>query len=137
MRAMVSETMRILHLEDDDSDAYLVRRAIQASSLNATITLVASRDAFSQALEREEWDVVVADNALPTFTSREALAALQARHPSTPFIVLSGAGEEEQIVKSLGEGVADFILKDHLPQLVVALHRVRLAAARNRGEPSS
>lgn len=119
--------MRILHLEDDSSDAYLVRRTIQGSSLNASLTLVTSRDAFLTALEDDEWDVVVADNALPTFSSKDALAALRRRHPSTPFIVLSGAGEEEQIVQSLDDGVHDYILKDHLPQLVVSLHRIRLA----------
>ena len=134
---MASEAFRILHLEDDPSDAYLVRRAIQSSSLGSSITLVTSRDAFLAALEEQDWDVVIADNAVPTFTSREALAAVRERHPSTPFIVLSGAGEEEQIVASLSAGVADYILKDHLPQLVVSLHRVRLAAAPNTARPSS
>jgi CheY-like chemotaxis protein len=134
---MASEAFRILHLEDDPADAYLVRRVIQASNLGSNITLVTSRDAFLVALAEEHWDVVIADNAVPTFTSREALAAVLERHPSTPLIVLSGAGEEDQIVSSLSEGVADYILKDHLPQLVVALHRVRLAARRNVATPSS
>jgi CheY-like chemotaxis protein len=135
MLVVASDAFRILHLEDDPADAYLVRRAIQASSLGSSITLVTSRDAFLVALDEEDWDVVIADNAVPTFTSREALAAVRERHPSTPLIVLSGAGEEEQIVRSLGDGVADYILKDHLPQLIVALHRVRLAAARNTPRP--
>jgi phosphoserine phosphatase RsbU/P len=131
MSDVAQKTLRILHLEDDPSDAYLVRRVIENSNLSSDITLVHSREEFLAALAQEPpWDIVVADNALPTFTSREALALIRERSPSTPFIVLSGAGEEEQIVGSLQDGVADYILKDHLPQLVVAIHRLRLAAAR-------
>jgi len=125
------ETLRILHLEDDPSDAYLARRAIEMSDLDADITLVHSREEFLAALAREPaWDLVVADNALPRFTSTEALALLREGSPSTPLIVLSGAGEEDQIVASLRDGVADYILKDHLPQLIVSIHRLRLAAVK-------
>jgi phosphoserine phosphatase RsbU/P len=131
MSAVALKTLRILHLEDDPSDAYLARRVIENANLSSDITLVHSREEFLAALAQEPpWDIVVADNALPTFTSREALALVRERSPSTPFIVLSGAGEEEQIIGSLRDGVSDYILKDHLPQLVVAIHRLRLAAAR-------
>jgi len=130
MNVVAQTTLRILHLEDDPSDAYLARRAIEMSSLSADITLVHSREEFLAALTQEPpWDIVVADNALPTFTSREALALLRERSPSTPLIVLSGAGEEDQIVGSLQDGVADYVLKDHLPQLLVSIHRLRLTAA--------
>lgn len=126
---MGQETLRILHLEDDAADAHLVRRAIQMSSLVTNITLVTSRDEFVAALAEGPWDIVVADNAMPTFSSKEALALVQERYSTTPFIVLSGAGEEDQIVRSLRDGVADYILKDHLKQLVVSIHRIRLSAA--------
>lgn len=121
--------LRILHLEDDESDAYLVRRTLQMSTLGASVTLVTSREEFVAALEQGPWDVVVSDNAVPTFNSQEALQMVRERYPATPFIVLSGAGEEEQIVGTLRDGAADYILKDHLKQLVVAIHRIRLSAA--------
>jgi len=127
---MSSEPLRVLHLEDDAADAHLVRRALEMSSLAPSITLVTTREEFVAALAQGSWDVVVADNAMPGFSSAAALALVRERHALTPFIVLSGAGEEAQIVKSLEDGVADYILKDHLKQLVVAIHRLRLAAAR-------
>lgn len=115
--------VRILHLEDDPADAYLVRRTLLAMHLETAITLVPSRLEFLAALERE-WDVVIADNALPAFTSADAFALLRARHPHTPFIIVSGAGDESRIAACLAEGAADYILKDHLAQLIVTLYRV-------------
>jgi CheY-like chemotaxis protein len=53
--------LKILHLEDDSSDALLVRRALQASTLDIDLTWVTSRDEFLAALAGAPWDVVLAD----------------------------------------------------------------------------
>jgi DNA-binding NarL/FixJ family response regulator len=63
---------------------------------------------------------------VPAFSGAEAIAAVRAQCPAAPLIVLSGAGEEAQVQRSLRAGAADYILKDHLPQLVIALHRLAL-----------
>lgn len=117
---MPSEPLRILHLEDDEADAYLIRRAIQ-SKLRAVIEVVDSREAFLTALERSPWDVVISDNALPAFSSRHALAAVRERGLAMPFIVLSGAAKEAQIADTKAAGATDFISKHQLPELIAVL----------------
>jgi DNA-binding NarL/FixJ family response regulator len=57
------------------------------------------------------------------------MAIVRERRPNTPFVVLSGAGEEELIARSFREGAADYILKDHMAQLVITLHRLLAPSA--------
>jgi DNA-binding response OmpR family regulator len=122
--------LRILHLEDDAADALLVRRAIQSSSLAADINVVSSRQAFLAALGEGHWDIVLADQSVPSFSGTDVIDAVRAQQPGTPLIVLSGAGEEARVVSSFRAGAADYILKDHLQQLVIALHRLTLDRSR-------
>jgi DNA-binding NarL/FixJ family response regulator len=119
----MASPLRILHLEDDDADAYLIRRAITAR-LPSTIELVTTRDAFVSALDRQTWDVVISDNALPTFSSRDALALVRARLPDLPFFILSGASEERQVADAMAAGATGFMQKDEMPKLIAALQRI-------------
>ena len=120
---IVSARISMLHLEDDPSDAYLTQRALLHSGLSIAITHVTSRDEFVAALDAQRWDVVVSDNAVPSFTCREALEIVRNGYPHTPFIILSGAADPTEVSKRFHEGATDYVLKDHLPQLAIAIRR--------------
>jgi CheY-like chemotaxis protein len=116
--------LRVLHLEDDELDAVLVRRQLEQSTLSIDLTQVASRPAYLDAIARQSWDVVIVDNGVPSFDSLDALKHLHQRHPDTPLVILSGAGEEAQVERAFQAGAADYIRKDYLWQVLVAIRRV-------------
>lgn len=124
-------TLRILHLEDDELDALLVRRQLEQSTLAIDLTQVSSRAAYLDAIGRHTWDIVVADNGVPSLNSADALRYLREGHPETAFVVVSGAGEEAQVAEAFRTGAADYIRKDYLWQLVVTIYRIQAERQRS------
>ena len=83
--------LRILHLEDNATDADLVRANLARGGLNCDILPVNSADAFLAALQRPEFDVILSDSGVPGYDGRAALADAHDHCPSVPFIIVSGA----------------------------------------------
>lgn len=46
--------------------------------------------AMAEALAREAWDVVIADHAMPAFSSGRALGVLRRNDDDTPFLIVLG-----------------------------------------------
>ncbi|WP_447973625.1 response regulator [Nitrospira sp. Kam-Ns4a] len=119
----MSATFRILHLEDSAADAALVQALLEQEGLAFEILRVDSREAFVQALQEGEFDLILSDNTLPAFDGLAALALAQERRPDVPFIFVSGTLGEEVAVESLKRGAADYILKERPARLVAAITR--------------
>lgn len=118
--------LHILHLEDDPHDADLVRLALEQERVVCVITPVNSRATFIAALEKVEFDLVLADFSLPGFNGLSALALLKKKLPEIPFILLSGTVGEEKAIESLKSGATDYVLKQRLTRLVPAVRRAML-----------
>jgi CheY-like chemotaxis protein len=54
--------LRILHLEDNATDADLVRSSLARGGLNCDILPVNTGDAFIAALQQPEFDVILSDS---------------------------------------------------------------------------
>lgn len=120
----MSARLRILHLEDDRDDSLLVSETLLAAGWDVEVMRVQSRTDYEAALATRQHDIVLADLRLPGFDGLTALALHQkAQHPA-PFIFLSGHADESALVRSLEQGAADLLSKQHLPRLPHALRRV-------------
>lgn len=115
--------LQILHLEDDLYDAELIQETLAGEGIECTIVLVNNHDGFLTAVEQGEFDLILADFALPTFNGREALAIAQEKCPDVPFIFVSGAIGEEMAIESMKQGATDYVLKHRLSGLLPAIHR--------------
>jgi diguanylate cyclase (GGDEF)-like protein/PAS domain S-box-containing protein len=115
--------LRILHLEDDPNDVLLIREAIIAHGIDAEIVDAATRAEFVDALEKETYDLVLADYTLPTFDGLSALIIVREKFPDLPFIFVTGAMGEEQAVETLKKGATDYVLKHNLTRLVPSIMR--------------
>jgi PAS domain S-box-containing protein len=120
--------VRILHLEDDDMDAELIEATL-GDSLECEVRRVTTGAEFTGALESGEFDVILADYVLPSFSGPAALEAARARRPELPFIFLSGTLGDERAVETLKAGATDYVLKDHLSRLVPIVRRALDEAA--------
>jgi len=123
---------RILLLEDNATDAFLMEKALRDSGLAPEIVRAATREEFLEALDRGSVDIIIADNGLPGFSGASALALSRERAPETPFLVLTGNSDAKLRDASLSAGAAGFILKDELSQLAPAIRRATVRAGQSR-----
>src|SRR4026209_2180935 len=115
--------LRLLHLEDNRRDAFLIRETVRAELPDLDLVVVETRVEYEGRLEEGGFDLILCDFSLPSFDGFSAFALAQERCPAIPFIFLSGAIGEEVAVKALKMGVTDIVSKDHLARLLPALHR--------------
>jgi signal transduction histidine kinase/CheY-like chemotaxis protein len=122
--------MKILHLEDNTSDSILIERTLQRHGIEADVQCARSADEFRTALARDRFDVVLVDNGVPGFSGKAALEYSRINSAQIPVIFCSGAARDEDVATRLREGASDYVLKDHLWQLVAALRRVESSRLR-------
>jgi signal transduction histidine kinase len=116
--------MKILMLEDVPEEAEWVERELRKSGLTFTAQRVQTKEQFTRAIEELAPDLILADSKLPAFDGREALEWVKQRHPETPVIMVTGALGDEAAVEFLIAGASDYVLKDRLARLGLAVRRV-------------
>jgi PAS domain S-box-containing protein len=67
--------------------------------------------------------VILADYNLGDWTGMDALGLMHKQKKDIPFILVTGALGEEAAVECVKNGVADYILKDRMERLPVAIYR--------------
>ncbi len=107
----------MLVVEDSETDAKLMIRALRASGLSPTWERVDSSRALREALERRRWEVVLSDSSLPGLGALEALAVSKELAPTVPFILVSGVISEDLVVEVMRRGAADCMTKDRMERL--------------------
>lgn len=117
-------SLRILHLEDDPRDAQFLKIQLNESGIVCSITRVENRDGFITALQNGDFNLVISDYLIPGFTGLDALRLVQASAPHLPFILVSGAIDDNLAIEILEQGATDYVLKDHLPKLIPVVHRI-------------
>lgn len=127
----MSRTIRILNVEDNEDDFFLIEREIRRAGIIAEFERVETPEQFRGALTRDVWDIVVADYSLPGFSGIQALEILIESRLDIPFILVSGTVGEDIAVKAMKMGASDYILKGNLSRLGPAIEReVREASVR-------
>lgn len=122
--------LHILLLEDSILDAELTCASLGYSESDCNVERVDDREAFEAALDRNCFDLILADYSLPSFDGIAALEIAQERCPDVPFIFVSGALGEELAIETLKTGATDYVLKHRLDRLRPSVER----ALRERDE---
>jgi len=127
----MKQTLNILHIEDSEEDSELISRLLVSNGFQCNITRVETRPQVFDELEKNSFDLILADCKLPAFSGLRALEIAHALKPETPFVFVSGTIGEETAIESLRNGATDYVLKDRLSRLVPAVRRA-LAEAEER-----
>jgi PAS domain S-box-containing protein len=132
-----ARALRVLLVEDSIDDALLIQRELRKLGGPMVFERVEEVAALEHALE-SSWDLVVSDWSLPRFSARAALECVQRRNVDAPFIIVSGTIGEEAAVDAMRAGAHDYVSKNNLARLVVAVERelrertaLRTARAKN------
>jgi hypothetical protein len=121
-----------LIVEDEEDDALLVLRELEREAYEVTHRRVDTIAGLREALETQEWDLILSDFSLPTLDAMDVLRFLASTDLDLPCIIVSGTIGEEAAVNALKSGADDFIVKDRLARLVPAVSRELREAAERR-----
>src|SRR5512133_2522988 len=126
--------IRILHLDDNSSDATLVTLALEVGEkkLSTHIHYVQTKEEYLAALQQKDFDLILSDYRMPGYDGDQALAAARKLCPEIPFIMVTGELGEELIIETLHRGATDYVLKDRMFRLVPAITRALAEAENNR-----
>jgi signal transduction histidine kinase len=116
--------LKILMLEDLESDAELIERTLSKSNIAFTSTRVDTREDFIEKIGSFKPDMILSDHALPQFNSIEALNICRQMGLSIPFILVTGAMSDEFAVNCLKLGADDYLLKSNLSRLPASITNV-------------
>ena len=113
--------LRVLLVEDDSADRDLILRELQKSEFEVTADVAITADDFRHRVKTNRPDVVLADYNLGQWRGTEALEILRQEGLDIPLILVSGALGDVTAVECIKQGVTDYVLKDSLARLSVAL----------------
>ena len=119
----VKSPLRILHLEDSQTDADLIVSTLAEEGIACEARRIDTKADFVAALEQGRFDLIIADYSLPSFDGIAALALAREKCPDVPFIFVSATLGEELAIETLQRGATDYILKQRLSRLVPSVHR--------------
>jgi len=116
-------SLQILHLEDNPTDAEFIAATLAEEGVDCQITVVEDGEGFTDMLAKHSFDLILADYTLPSFDGLSALKIAQESHPFIPFILVSGTLGEDIATESLKTGATDYVLKTRLSRLAPAVTR--------------
>lgn len=123
---------RFLLLEDSVLDAELTEAVLREGEISCELMRVETQPDFVAALE-QEFDLILADYALPSFDGIAALELSRSRRPEIPFIFVSATLGEELAIEALKSGATDYVLKQRMGRLPSSVQRA-LQEAEDRRE---
>ena len=127
----MNKRLQVLLIEDSENDALLLELELERAGYEPQCERVESPQALSAALDRQNWDLVVADYIMPQFNGLAALALVKAKGLDLPFIIVSGHITDDTAVAAMKAGAHDYVMKDNLARLGSAVQReLREAAGR-------
>lgn len=138
---------RILHVEDSETDAFIVKRGLRKVAGLELDWVTTGREGLDK-VRRGSYDLVLLDYALPDMTGLEVLVRLQETPGTPPVVMVSGFGSEFVAVRGMSLGAIGYInkdtpeFKDNLAELLQQVHQdgedrrlARATAERLRSDP--
>ena len=115
--------LNLLCVDDCEADVELIVETLRQGRYAPVFERVCTREALTEALDRQSWDLVICDYSMPQFDGLAALAVITERGLDIPFILVSGAIGEETAVQAMKSGAHDYLMKQDLSRLVPVIRR--------------
>src|SRR3989338_1490226 len=105
--------LHLLLVEDNPDHAVLAKNAILSSrGRKYTVETCGSVEEAVEKIKENPIHMVISDYHLPGKTGLELLEWLNAEGLNTPFVMMTGMGDEKTAVKAMQEGAYNYIVKD-------------------------
>ena len=125
----MDQPLRLLLVDDAEDDTQMLLQSLRSHGCAVASEAVDTPAGMRAALERQEWDLIACDYALPHFSARAALALAKELRPGVPFIIVSREIDPNLAVELIKLGAQDYVQKSELIRLGPVVEReVRNAA---------
>src|SRR5829696_5529252 len=125
------ESLRVLLVEDDDGDAFLVQELLDEAV--SPVELLRART----LAEAEKWvarvDCVLLDLGLPDASGLDGLRRLSAQADGVALLVLTGLADEHRGAEAVAAGAQDYLVKGQVDGQLLT-RAIRYAIGRSRIE---
>jgi two-component system cell cycle sensor histidine kinase/response regulator CckA len=121
--------LRLLYVEDSPLDVKLAAEVLRRAGYCLTVETVDQAALFRQRLEQGAYDIITCDFNLNSWTAMEALEILKESGKDIPFLLVSGTLADEVAIECIRLGATDYILKDRMARLPLAVQRALEAKA--------
>jgi signal transduction histidine kinase len=115
--------VKALLIEDNSADADLILRELTREGFDVSLNIIETPDQLRRQLQDSPPDFILSDYNLKNWEGMEALEIVKGTKLDIPFILVSGSLGEVAAVELIKRGVTDYILKDALARLPVAVRR--------------
>jgi PAS domain S-box-containing protein len=105
---MENTRYKVLFIEDNKLDQMAFKRFVDENNILYDYTIAGSVKEALQALNCDQFDIVITDHSLGDGTAFEILKSVK----NIPVIVVTGAGDEETAIKAWKAGAYDYLIKD-------------------------
>lgn len=131
--------MRILYVEDDQTDVKLASRELDKSGLGFEVDVAGScEEALTKIGQTPDYDLVLIDIRLPDGDGISVLSEIRRRQLPVSVAVLTAYGDEQVAVSALKAGADEYIVKSgkHYRQLPHILKNTIEKRAQTSSEPA-
>lgn len=105
-----NEKIHVLHVDDDSGFLKLVKQCLELDWPFQVDQCLSVDEALAK-LDEEKYDVIVSDYQMPGKDGLQFLRELRQKGSRVPFIMFTGKGGEEVVIKSLNLGAKHYINK--------------------------
>ncbi|MGH9789091.1 MAG: ATP-binding protein [Candidatus Acidiferrales bacterium] len=123
MPEKVAQPLRVLFIEDSMEDMELNLRQIEKGGLCVSPDHVQNQREFEEKLAANSYDIIIADYRLPGWRGLVAVDVLKAHGKDIPVIIVTGRLGDELAAECIRRGASDYVLKDRLARLPIAVRR--------------
>ena len=113
--------LNILFVADKPSETESALQELQQAGYHPESRLVSTEPAFCLAMQNLQPDLIISDYVLREFNGLEALKIALRLNAAIPFLFLTESINEETAVACMKAGASDYILKEHISQLPIAV----------------
>jgi PAS domain S-box-containing protein len=103
---------RILVVEDEATDRYIIKKALAGTGIEHDLTFATNISEGIAATNGKEYDCIFLDYKLPGGTGLELLKAIRASDKTSPIIIVTSQEDVKIAVDAMKEGADDYITKD-------------------------
>lgn len=105
------DEIRVLHVDDNAQYTELTKTFLERDHDQITVVTETSAIEGLSALNEHRIDCVVSDYDMPTTNGLEFLELVREQYPDIPFILFTGAGDEDIASRAISAGVTDYVRK--------------------------
>lgn len=118
---MDNKQYKILVIEDNPGDAALIEIFLNEQIIDPTIVYAGNFKEAAAALTSDDadFDVALLDLSLPDKSGQMLVNDILELNSQCPIIILTGHGDIDFSIKSISQGISDYLVKDELDAVIL------------------